>query len=89
MAIKLKIPTGNKRLEPNRAAPARSLVERASFSSSCRDLHSAGFFTYYYVKYGRIIEQRFKGPVFANSARIYAIPHAVRLAKKSSQRDCG
>ncbi len=30
-----------------------------------------------------MIDQRFKGPVFGNSARIYAIPHAVQVAKRS------
>ncbi len=33
-----------------------------------------GLFSYYYIKYDRIIEQRFKGPVFSSSAKIYAIP---------------
>ena len=40
------------------------------------------FFSYYYVKYDRIIDQKFKGPVFANSAKLYAIPQAVRVGEK-------
>jgi penicillin-binding protein 1B len=43
---------------------------------------SAAVFTYYYVKFDRIIDQRFKGPVFSNSAKIYAIPRAVRVGEK-------
>ncbi len=31
-----------------------------------------GVFAYWYVKYDRIIEQRFRGPVFASSAKIFA-----------------
>jgi penicillin-binding protein 1B len=44
-------------------------------------------FCYYYVKYDRIIDQRFSGPVFSNSARIYAVPLAVRVGQKTGQRD--
>jgi len=43
---------------------------------------TSGVFTYYYVTFGRMIDQRFKGPVFGNSARIYAIPHAVQVGEK-------
>ena len=32
------------------------------------------FFSYFYIKYDRIIEKRFRTPVFANSAKIYALP---------------
>ena len=31
-------------------------------------------FSYFYIKYDRIIEKRFRTPVFANSAKIYALP---------------
>jgi len=43
---------------------------------------SAAVFTYYYVKFDRIIDQRFKGAVFSNSAKIYAIPHAVHVGER-------
>jgi penicillin-binding protein 1B len=35
-------------------------------------------FSYFYVKYDRVIAKRFSSPVFSNSARIYAIPKTVR-----------
>src|SRR4051812_3152 len=35
-------------------------------------------FSYFYIKYNRIIEKRFRTPVFANSAKIYALPRTVR-----------
>lgn len=38
-------------------------------------------FSYYYVKYDRIIENRFKGPVFSSSARIYAEPETLRVGE--------
>ena len=50
-------------------------------------ISAAGAFTYYYVKYGRMIDQRFKGPVFGDSARIYAIPHAVQVGEKIEAKE--
>ncbi len=46
-----------------------------------------GFFTYEYVKYDRIIEQRFRGPVFATSAKIYASAKTVRIGSKDTISD--
>src|SRR5690242_963204 len=34
-----------------------------------------------------MIDQRFKGPVFGNSARIYAIPHAVQVGEKIEPKE--
>src|ERR1700757_4634306 len=39
-------------------------------------------FSYFYIKYDRIIEKRFRTPVFANSAKIYALPRVVRDGEK-------
>jgi penicillin-binding protein 1B len=39
-------------------------------------------FAYWYVKYDRIIEQRFRGPVFASSAKIFAAPQVVKVGSK-------
>jgi penicillin-binding protein 1B len=46
-----------------------------------------GVFSYWYVKYDRIIEQRFKGPVFTNSARIYASPEVVKVGEKFTTKE--
>lgn len=46
-----------------------------------------GFFAYQYVKYDRIIEQRFRGPVFATSAKIYASAKTVRVGSKDTISD--
>ena len=83
MAIKLRIPRGNpgpgqagRRLRRDplvRAALVLFLVLGAAFTAA---------FSYYYVKYDRMIAARFKGPVFANSAKIYAIPKTVRVGEK-------
>jgi penicillin-binding protein 1B len=39
-------------------------------------------FSFFYIKYDRIIEKRFRTPVFANSAKIYALPRVVRDGEK-------
>ena len=44
-------------------------------------------FSYYYVKYDRIIERRFKGPVFANAAKIYAAPQTVSVGANADLKE--
>ena len=39
-------------------------------------------FGYYYVKYQRIVDDRLKQPIFANTAKIYAAPREVRPGQK-------
>ena len=88
MAIKLKIPTGNKTgWSSHLPLPRDPLVRAALIVFLVMATATGGFFTYYYVKFGRMIEQRFKGPVFGNSARIYAIPHAVQVGEKIEPKD--
>jgi penicillin-binding protein 1B len=44
-------------------------------------------FSYYYVKYERIIAQRFERPVFSNAAKIYAAPHVISLGEKADPKE--
>lgn len=44
-------------------------------------------FTYYYVKYQKIIDKRMGGVIFANTAKIYAQPRTVRLGQKTDPRE--
>ena len=46
-----------------------------------------GIFSYLYVKYDRIIDARFKGPVFANAAKIYAAPQTVSVGEAVELKD--
>ncbi len=50
-------------------------------------LATVGTFAYYYFTIGRMIDARFKGSVFGNSARIYAIPHAVHVGEKIESKE--
>ncbi|HWC20269.1 MAG TPA: PBP1A family penicillin-binding protein [Terriglobales bacterium] len=77
MAIRLKIPRGqgiHKRL----SHPAVK-ASVAAFIIVCMALF--GVFAYYYVKYQRIVDKRLHGPIFANSAKIYAAPETVRIGE--------
>ena len=79
MAIKLKIPgaSGGKGLLPRDPIVRAALLVFLIVSAVV-----VGVFSYYYVTYGRIIDKRFSGAVFSNSAKIYAIPKTVRVGEK-------
>ena len=83
LAIKLKIPKGN----GGRFFIRDPLLRAAAIAFLVVAAVLTGFFVYYYVKYDRIIEARFKGQVFSNSAKIYAIPETVRLGEKIGIRE--
>jgi penicillin-binding protein 1B len=92
MAIKLKIPTarGSSQGGSGRGRGRRKsgllgrdpVVRVALLGFLSLSLLIIGFFAYWYVKYDRIIEQRFRGPAFSTSAKIFAAPHLVRVGAK-------
>jgi len=94
MAIKLKIPRGrnggqsDEGRNQGRGKSRRSLRDPIMRFALLGFLSAAllvvGFFAYWYVKYDRIIEQRFRGPAFATSAKIFAAPQVVRVGSKAT-----
>src|SRR6202790_5286106 len=90
MAIKLKIPTTRSAGQRGRSRGQSSLlgldpgVRIALLGFLSLSLLIVGFFAYWYVKYDRIIEQRFRGPAFSTAAKIFAAPHLVRVGAKMS-----
>ena len=83
MAFRVKIPTGRKTSgAKGRSGHRDPVVYYAFLGFLCLSLLVSGFFAYWYVKYDRIIEQRFRGPLFATSAKIYASPQVVRVGSK-------
>jgi penicillin-binding protein 1B len=90
MAIKLKIPSPR----TSRAGGSRRgirgflgrdpIVRVALIGFLTVSLLIVGFFAYWYVKYDRIIEQRFRGPAFSTSAKLFAAPHLVKVGEKIS-----
>ena len=83
MAIKLKIPKRG-----NSAGKSQDPVLRAGlFAFLILATVAGGTFAYFYVKFDRMIDERFKGPVFNNSARIYAIPRVVREGESAEIKE--
>ena len=84
MTITLKIPTSRSAGKGRRSRPLvrDPIVRIALLGFLSVALVVVGFFAYWYVKYDRIIEQRFRGPVFSSSAKIYAAPGVVRVGEK-------
>jgi hypothetical protein len=61
VAIKLKIPTIRKPGTSSRGLARDPVLKAALIVFLALATASGGFFTYYYVKFGRMIDQRFKG----------------------------
>ncbi len=83
VAIKLKIPKIKSGGKSGKSLLPRDPIVRAALGVFV--ILSAlvgGFFSYYYVTYDHIIDKRFRGAVFSNSAKIYAIPKTVRVTEK-------
>jgi penicillin-binding protein 1B len=83
VAIKLRIPRqrgkASVRHDPIlRFAAATFLVLAVAF---------VVVFSYFYIKYDRMIETRFHGPVFANAARIFAAPRSIAIGEKADLKE--
>ncbi len=83
MAIKLRIP----KKDGKRGITHDPLVRAAFFVFVFGTIAFVGGFSYFYVKYDLIIQDRFKNPIFSNSAKIYALPKTVHLGDKASPRE--
>jgi penicillin-binding protein 1B len=84
VAIKIRIPRRTSRS----GKPGRDPVLRFALGAFLvLAVIFAVAFSYYYVKYERIIARRFDGPVFANSAKIYARPVSVSVGEKADLKE--
>jgi penicillin-binding protein 1B len=91
MTIKLKIPTARRSGQAGKGRsggrgkgllPRDRIIRFALLGFLSAALVVVGAFAYWYVKYDRIIEQRFRSAVFASSAKIFAAPRVVRVGAK-------
>jgi penicillin-binding protein 1B len=46
-----------------------------------------GLFSFYYIKYAKIVDQKMSGRIFANTAKIYAQPRTVRVGQKADVKE--
>jgi penicillin-binding protein 1B len=90
VAIKIKIPKsggggGNGRRW--RGLPRDPVIRAALVIFLVVAIGLGGFFCYFYIKYDRIIAQRFRSPVFSNSAKIYALPRTVHDGDRADAKE--
>jgi penicillin-binding protein 1B len=87
VAIKIKIPNnggeGRRRI---RGLPRDPVLRAAFVAFLILAVSFTIVFSYFYIKYDRIIEKRFRTPVFANSAKIYALPRVVHDGEKADAK---
>ncbi len=85
MTIKIKIPkSGGEKGKGFRGLPRDPLLRAALVVFVILAVSFTVFFSYFYIKYDRIIEKRFRTPAFANAAKIYALPKTVRTGEQIS-----
>ena len=88
MTIKIKIPkAGGEAGKGIRGLPRDPVLRAALVAFLIVAVSFTIFFSYFYIKYDRIIEKRFRSPVFGNSAKIYALPRTVRDGQKIEAKD--
>jgi penicillin-binding protein 1B len=88
VAIKIKIPKNEgKGRKGRRGLPRDPVIRAALLVFLAVAICVSGVLCYFYIKYDRIIEQRFRSPVFGNSAKIYALPRTVHGGDKMDARE--
>jgi len=88
VAIKVKIPKRKKNAKSGKGAVSADPVIRIALTVFVvLAVLLTAWVSFYYIKYDRLIEQRFRGPVFSSSAKIYALPHTLKLGEKTSARE--
>ena len=89
MTIKIRIPkaTGGEAGKRIRGLPRDPVLRAALVVFLILAVSFTVLFSYFYIKYDRIIVKRFRSPVFANSAKIYALPKTVRDGEQIQAKD--
>jgi penicillin-binding protein 1B len=80
MALKIKFPkpTGGKH-------PVASMLLRIGLLTIVAvGLMGLSVFCFFYIKYSRVVDERLKQPIFANTAKIFAAPRELRPGQKLS-----
>ena len=83
MAIKIKIP----RWKGFRNSLRNPFVRAGLAVFLIISLACFGVFSYYYLKYQKIIDKRMSGQIFANTAKIYAQPRSLRVGQKADSHE--
>jgi penicillin-binding protein 1B len=89
VTIKIRIPkaSGGEAGKRIRGLPRDPVLRAALVVFLILAVSFTVLFSYFYIKYDRIIVKRFRSPVFANSAKIYALPKTVRDGEQIQAKD--
>ena len=87
MAIRLKIPKSGAKDNGKTFLPKDPVVRAALVVFFVAAFVVVGSFSFFYVKYDRLIEKRFRSPLFSNAAKIYALPKTLRPGQKISAHE--
>jgi len=88
VALKIRIPKRSSGAKAAKGVASRDPVIRIALCAFViLAVGISGWFSYYYIKYDRIIGQRFSGQVFSSSAEIYARPRSVKIGEDIAARD--
>jgi len=87
VTIRIRIPRGSGANGRIRGVPRDPVLRAALAAFLILAVSCTVLFSYYYIKYDRIIERRFSTPVFSNSAKIYALPRTVRPGEKIEAKE--
>ena len=85
MSIKIRIPRG-----PGSAArylPQDAVLRAGVAAFLLLAVIGCGVFTFYWVRYARIVDRRLSGPIFDNTAKIYGAPELVRMGERITASD--
>ena len=86
MTIKLRIP--RRASGKSRTASQQDRVVRTALAVFIvLAISMLGLFTFYYVRYAKIVDRRMSGPVFANAAQIYALPPNLQVGERITAED--
>src|ERR1700693_1667000 len=83
MAIKIKFP----RTRGLRGAVKSPFVRAGLLSILIVTFAMFVVFSYYYIKYQKIVDTRMSGQIFANTAKIYAQPRSIRVGQKADPKE--
>ncbi|MGC2698110.1 MAG: PBP1A family penicillin-binding protein [Candidatus Angelobacter sp.] len=83
MAIKIKIP----RAKGFRGRLKSPFVRAGVAAFLIVSIVLFGIFSYYYIKYEKIIALKMGGQIFANTAKIYAQPRDIRIGQKADPHE--
>ncbi|WP_348262136.1 transglycosylase domain-containing protein [Telmatobacter sp. DSM 110680] len=86
MALKIRLERPNWKLSRLRLSWSSWVVRGVVGAVLLFGIIGFAVFTHYYNKYARIVDERLKQPLFANTAKIYAAPREVRPGQKISAR---